>query len=133
MTCSFHKFKDYFPGTGNINDIGLSKGKYHAVNFPLNQGLDDDSFVSIFKPVLKSIIDSYRPEAIVLQCGADSLSGDRLGCFNISVRGHGECVKYVQGFNLPMMLVGGGGYTLRNVPRCWTYETSLALNMNIPN
>ena len=31
------------------------------------------------------------------------------------------------------MLVGGGGYTLRNVPRCWTYETSLALNQNIPN
>lgn len=31
------------------------------------------------------------------------------------------------------MLVGGGGYTLRNVPRCWTYETSIALNQNLPN
>jgi histone deacetylase 1/2 len=31
------------------------------------------------------------------------------------------------------MLVGGGGYTLRNVPRCWTYETSLCLNLNISN
>ena len=26
------------------------------------------------------------------------------------------------------MLLGGGGYTIRNVARCWTYETSLALN-----
>ena len=70
---------------------------------------------------------------MLLQCGADSLSGDRLGCFNLSIRGHGECVKYVKSFGIPLMLVGGGGYTLRNVPRCWTYETSIALNQNIPN
>ena len=30
-------------------------------------------------------------------------------------------------------MVGGGGYTLRNVPRCWTYETSVALGIEIDN
>jgi acetoin utilization deacetylase AcuC-like enzyme len=35
----------------------------------------------------------YDPGAIVLQCGADSLSGDRLGVFNLSLKGHGACVK----------------------------------------
>lgn len=29
----------------------------------------------------------YQPSAIVLQCGADSLSGDRLGCFNLTIKG----------------------------------------------
>lgn len=24
-----------------------------------------------------------------------------------------------------MLAVGGGGYTLRNVARCWTYETAI--------
>ena len=28
----------------------------------------------------------FQPSAIVLQCGADSLSGDRLGCFNLSLK-----------------------------------------------
>jgi len=28
---------------------------------------------------------------------------------------------------------GGGGYTLRNVPRAWTYETSVCLGEDIPN
>lgn len=28
-------------------------------------------------------------------------------------------------------ITGGGGYTLRNVPRCWTYETSILLDTNI--
>lgn len=31
------------------------------------------------------------------------------------------------------MLLGGGGYTIRNVARCWTYETSVALDVDIPN
>ena len=32
-----------------------------------------------------------------------------------------------------MILIGGGGYTLRNVPRCWAYETSVALGKEIDN
>lgn len=28
---------------------------------------------------------------------------------------------------------GGGGYTVKNVSRCWTYETAIALNQDISN
>ncbi|CAD8052605.1 unnamed protein product [Paramecium primaurelia] len=133
MTCSFHKFKEYFPGTGHIDDVGHDKGKYYAVNFPLNEGLNDDSIQLIFKPVIDSIMDNFKPDVIMLQGGTDSLSGDRLGCFNLSIKGHGSCIEYLKKFNVPIIMVGGGGYTLRNVPRCWTYETSLALNVPIPD
>ena len=51
----------------------------------------------------------------------------------MSVKGHGECVKYVKTFNVPVLLLGGGGYTLRNVPRAWAYETSIALGIDLPN
>ena len=30
-------------------------------------------------------------------------------------------------------MLGGGGYTIRNVARCWTYETSIALNSEVAN
>jgi len=36
MTCSFHKFKVYFPGTGHIDDVGKEDGTYRSVNFPLD-------------------------------------------------------------------------------------------------
>jgi histone deacetylase 1/2 len=39
----------------------------------------------------------------------------------------------MKGFGVPMILIGGGGYTLRNVPRCWTYETSVAIGKEIDN
>lgn len=36
-------------------------------------------------------------------------------------------------FNVPILMLGGGGYTIRNVARCWTYETAVALGQDIPN
>ncbi len=30
-----------------------------------------------------------------------------------------------QEYGIPMLVTGGGGYTKRNVARCWTYETSI--------
>ncbi|KAL2843485.1 hypothetical protein BJY01DRAFT_193275 [Aspergillus pseudoustus] len=131
MTVSFHKYGEYFPGTGELRDIGVGSGKYYAVNFPLRDGIDDVSYKSIFEPVIKSVMDWYRPEAVVLQCGGDSLSGDRLGCFNLSMRGHANCVNYVKSFNLPTLILGGGGYTMRNVARTWAFETGILVGENL--
>lgn len=79
------------------------------------------------------MVAHYQPSVIVLQCGADSLACDRLGCFNLSIRGHGACVAFTKTFNIPLLVLGGGGYTIRNVSRCWAYETSVLLGVSLPN
>ncbi|KAG4090852.1 hypothetical protein H8356DRAFT_1711036 [Neocallimastix lanati (nom. inval.)] len=132
MTVSFHKYGQFFPGTGNYNDIGSNLGKYHAVNIPLKDGIDDEAYHSLFMPIIKHVIDWYRPGAIVLQCGADSINGDRLGVFNLSMKGHAKCIEYVKSFNLPLLLLGGGGYTVRNTARTWTHETAIAIGEELP-
>ncbi|KAK8113332.1 hypothetical protein PG984_013858 [Apiospora sp. TS-2023a] len=128
MTVSFHKYGEYFPGTGELRDIGIGQGKHYAVNCPLRDGIDDASYKSIFEPVIASVMEYFAPDAVVLQCGGDSLSGDRLGCFNLSMAGHSNCVKYVKSFNLPTLVLGGGGYTMRNVARTWAFETGLLVD-----
>lgn len=35
--------------------------------------------------------------------------------------------------NVPVLMVGGGGYTLRNIAWAWTYETSCVLGIDIDN
>lgn len=129
FTVSFHKYGEYFPGTGDLRDAGAGKGRHYSMNFPMRDGMDDFTYERCFKPVISRVIDSYRPSAIVLQCGADSLTGDRLGCFNLTLKGHGMCVDYCLNFGIPVLLLGGGGYTIRNVARCWTYETAVALGI----
>jgi len=148
MTCSFHKFGEYFPGTGTQEDKGRGKGRGYALNVPLKDGITDESFRSIFEPVCPSltfgrikkrmralvqvvakILDVFQPSAVVLQCGADSLSGDKLGCFNLTMNGHAHCVRFLRQQNIPLILLGGGGYTVKNVARLWTYETACALGI----
>ncbi len=55
MSCSFHKFGDYFPGTGDLGDRGIGKGKGYAVNVPLRDGIDDTTYRSVFRPVSLSV------------------------------------------------------------------------------
>jgi acetoin utilization deacetylase AcuC-like enzyme len=45
--------------------------------------------------------------------------------------GHANCVKFVKSFNKPLLLLGGGGYTMRNVSRAWAYETGLAAGVEL--
>lgn len=90
MTVSFHKYGDFFPGTGHLGDIGYAKGKYYSVNVPLREGMDDPSYQYVFEPIMAKVMEVYQPNAIVVCGGADSLSGDRLGCFNLSLEGHAK-------------------------------------------
>ena len=57
-------------GTGDIRDVGSKAGKYYNVNVPLQEGMDDASYETIFTPVIDKVMEVYKPTAIVLQCGA---------------------------------------------------------------
>ena len=53
FTFSMHKHEDgYFPGTGNIDDVGQGKGKFYSLNFPLKDGISDDSYCYIFEKLV---------------------------------------------------------------------------------
>jgi histone deacetylase HOS2 len=133
LTVSFHKYAaDFFPGTGNLSEIGANLGKHFALNVPLHDGIDDESYISLFKAVMEPTITTFRPDAIVLQCGADSLGCDRLGTFNLSIAAHGECVRFIKTFGLPLIALGGGGYRQSSVARCWAYETGVLTGTELP-
>jgi hypothetical protein len=134
MTVSFHKYTgEFFPGTGKLDDNGHGSGKHFCLNVPLQDGIDDNMYLTIFQTVIEDTVTAFRPTSIVLQCGADSLGCDRLGAFNLSIAAHGECVNFVRKFNVPLLIVGGGGYTIKNVSRCWTYETAVLVGASIPD
>lgn len=135
MTVSFHKYTWWFfpgQGIGAIDHTGVDQGKHFCLNVPLKDGIDDESYISLFKSIMEPTINTFRPTSIVLQCGADSLGLDRLGSFNLSIAAHGECVRYIKSFNLPVLVLGGGGYRISSVARCWTYETGIMTGVVLP-
>ena len=96
-------------------------------------GLGPSRLLYVLTRVDLQVMAVYQPGAIVVCGGADSLSGDRLGCFNLSLQGHAHCMQFMAQFNVPMLVLGGGGYTMRNVARCWCYETGRLLGQELPD
>ncbi|KAG2589609.1 histone deacetylase 19-like [Panicum virgatum] len=133
MTVSFHQCTEgFFPEQrGLIEHVGEGTGRLRAVNVPMKKGMDDDGYRRLFEPIMTRVVAVFQPEAIVMQCGADSLSGDRLGHQNLSIAGHARCVSFMRSFSTPLLLLGGGGYTINHVAACWCYETAVAIGKNI--
>ena len=143
FTLSFHKYGidrhgwPFFPGTGNIDEMGprdsANRGKAHSLNIPIDDGIDDDQYKWLFRTVTTKVIEKYNPQAIVLQSGADSLGGDRLGRFNLNIKAHGFCIETVKSFGRPLVRIWGGGYTPRNVARTWCHETAVCVGAELHN
>ncbi|WVZ53527.1 hypothetical protein U9M48_004455 [Paspalum notatum var. saurae] len=139
MTVSFHQYDvatKFFPGTGAAEDCGgeqAGAAKYRALNVPLEAGTGDERYHEMFGPIVERVMGVFRPDAVVLQCGADSLAGDRIAGLRLTVRGHARCVRLLRGYGLPLLLLGGGGYTINHVASCWCYETAVAIGKEIPD
>jgi histone deacetylase 1/2 len=49
-------------------------------------------------------------------------------------QGHNlSLVYHTRRYKVPTLVVGGGGYTLRNVARCWCYETGRLMGHDLPD
>ncbi|TPX53563.1 hypothetical protein PhCBS80983_g06260 [Powellomyces hirtus] len=131
FTISFHQFgNEFFPRTGRLEDCGEEEGQGFAVNVPLKPGIADEAYRNMFTPIMERVMAVFNPNAVVLQCGTDSIANDRLGSLNLSAKGHAECVAFICNFKLPTMILGGGGYTVQNVARLWFLKTAVATGLD---
>ena len=131
-TFSIHKYEPgYFPGTGAVTDIGTGRGRHHSINIPLQEGVTDQMYRHVFCSLFPSIISSFMPDCIVLQCGADCLTGDSMGGFNLTPESITACVDDVLAADVPVLVLGGGGYNLPNTSRCWTSITASVVGMEL--
>lgn len=58
--------------------------------------------------VMQEVYAHFNPEAVVMQLGADTMAGDPMCSFNMTPVGVGKCLRYVLGWRLPTLLLGGG-------------------------
>jgi histone deacetylase 1/2 len=52
MTCCFQRFGEYFFSIGTQEDKGHGKGKGYTINVSLKGGIIDESYASVFEPVI---------------------------------------------------------------------------------
>ena len=85
MQVSFHKYGDFFPGTGALADTGHSGGHNYSVNVPLQEGMDDESYCLVFEPVMQKVPSLCQLSGLGVQVRARIIVGSR-SRVNIRVR-----------------------------------------------
>jgi acetoin utilization protein AcuC len=115
FTLSVHE-DGRWPFTGAVGD----RAGGHAANIPVPPGFHDDEMAWVLHGAVLPIARALRPQAIMLQCGADALEEDPLSRLSLSNNAHWAVVSAVRGLGAPRLIVlGGGGYNPWAVARCW--------------
>jgi acetoin utilization protein AcuC len=126
LAIDFHENGKYiFPGTGFPEEIGENEGKGLKLNVPLLPGTGDEAYLKAFHKLVPDTVRKFRPEIILVQCGADGHADDRLAHLRLTTNTYMEVVSEMHSLAHELcagrlLLFGGGGYTLANVPRVWT-------------
>ena len=134
LTISLHESGMFlFPGTGSVDETGAGPGRGYSVNVPLYPYTTDDTYLWAFHEVVPPLVQAFKPDVLVTQLGIDSYYSDPLAHLLLSSRGFGEAVGEFARMGLPWVAMGGGGYDLGAVARCWSLAYGIMLGREWPD
>jgi acetoin utilization protein AcuC len=112
-----------YPGTGHAHETGLEAASGTKLNLPLAPGAGDAEFFAAWAAI-ERFLDRFAPEFIIVQCGADGLSGDPLADLRLTPAAHTQALRSLRGLAARhaqgrLMAFGGGGYRLENLAMAW--------------
>ena len=136
LTISLHEFGRYlFPGTGFVNELGAGQGQGYAVNVPLAPYTGDQVYLWAFKQVVPPLLEAFRPDLLVTQLGIDTYHSDPLTHLALTTHGYVQAVKALADCAgaQPWLALGGGGYDLSAVARCWALAYGVMVKREWPD
>ena len=114
LTISIHE-AGRWPRTGAVED----RAGGAARNLPVPSGCNDSEFRHVLHQAVLPLIRARRPQAIMLQAGADGLEEDPLARLSLSNNPHFATVAATATLAPRLIVLGGGGYNPWTVGRCW--------------
>jgi acetoin utilization deacetylase AcuC-like enzyme len=127
---STHQYP-YYPGSGDVREIGAGAGSGYTVNVPLPAGAGDQGFARAYDEVLTAASERFQPDLILVSSGYDAHWDDPLAGLRLSLGGYWRLAQSVVA--LADRLCGGrlvvtleGGYNL-DVLSCGVADTCRAL------
>jgi acetoin utilization protein AcuC len=118
-----------WPFTGAMTDTAGGA----SYNLPVPRGLNDTEFELILDRLILPAVTDYKPDAVILQCGADALLEDPLSRLALSNRCHCETVSALRDLSPRFLVLGGGGYNPWSVARCWSGVWATLNRLEIPD
>jgi acetoin utilization protein AcuC len=127
FTVSIHE-AGRWPHTGLLED----RAGGHARNLPVPEGFCDSEMEWLLRHAVLPLIRHLRPQAIMIQCGADAIEEDPLSRLSLTNASHRAVVAAVAPLAPRLILLGGGGYNPWSVARCWAGIWATVNGLPIP-
>lgn len=118
-----------WPYTGALED----RAGGSALNLPVPRGFNDSEMALVLEALILPRLAAFRPEAIVLQAGADALLEDPLSRLALSNNAHRAVLAALRQMAPRLLLLGGGGYNPWSVGRCWTLLWADLAGLEVPD
>jgi acetoin utilization protein AcuC len=130
LDIDFHEDgRHLFPGTGSTEEVGTGKAAGVKINVPLAPFTGDRTYLPLFREIVSAAVRKYKPQVLLVQCGADSHANDLLAHLQLTTETYRAIAVIVRDLanevaDGRLVVFGGGGYNPSNVARAWTIVTS---------
>ena len=128
LMISVHEEKRW-PFTGALEDRGAG----NTWNLPVPRGFNDTEMALVRDDLILPRLQAFRPDAIILQCGADAVEEDPLSRLGLSNNAHWAVVQAIRPLCDRLLVLGGGGYNPWSVGRLWTGVWATLAGYEIPD
>ncbi|MDJ0825370.1 MAG: acetoin utilization protein AcuC [Rhodobacter sp.] len=105
-----------WPFTGALEERGAAG---QVFNLPVPRGFNDAEMRMVREALIEPAVARFRPDAVVLQCGADALAEDPLSRLALSNGALWAVVAALRSLSPRFLVLGGGGYNPWTVCRYW--------------
>ena len=123
LKISMHAY-GIFLGTSSVYEIGEGRGKGYNINIPLRRYSGDDAGIYAVDNVIIPALETYEPEFLIVQMGADGHKNDEMSALRFSYNFYVYFARKLRNIietNTENKFVGlgGGGYNLISTVNSW--------------
>lgn len=116
-----HRAAPFYPGTGDMEEIGEGLGEGTTVNVPLPEDAGDLAIINAFENILVPAVEWFKPELILVSAGMDAHRTEL--CLNMSYDGYSAMTGIVQRLadqycDGRLVMALEGGYNPDTLARC---------------
>ena len=86
---SSHRFP-FYPGTGELSEVGEGEGRGFTVNLPMPPGLGDGDYRRAYREIVEPIGRAFDPELVLVSAGFDPHRDDPIGGMAVTPSGFAE-------------------------------------------
>ena len=113
----------FYPGTGDVGEVGGGGGLGFTVNVPLPARSGEDVYAAAFAGVLVPVLREFEPGLVIVSAGYDAHAADPLGGMGLGVGSFARLAASVSGVARetgapPPAFVLEGGYDLGALTDC---------------